>query len=330
MRDMDPPIEIMSILILKNDALYMLNYLSPVETFDKNLETVQGIIDSIKIDNRAVPILLYENPTYGFKIKHPANWFETEVDFQGNHMIAFISPYKSLEDVFPEETNVVIGKIPKDLSFDSYYDGNIKVLRSVIRNFNLIETRPVTFSGIPAKEIIYTGKYVIPFIENRGIPSFFGEIPLVDVMNLALGKEIDSKIRQIFFFKDENYYVITYRASPDDYDSSYAKAQEIIGSFDFYDPKSPASVAIPDWIRNNAKWWSEGSITDDDFTKGIQFLIKEGIMKIPKTESSPAQSGQKIPDWIKNNAKWWSDDQISDNDFLKGIQYLVEHEIIKV
>jgi len=87
---------------------------------------------------------------------------------------------------------------------------------------------------------------------------------------------------------------------------------------------------IPGWIKNNAKWWSEGSINDDDFTKGIQFLIKEGVMKIPKTESSSMQPGQKIPDWIKNNAKWWSDGQISDDDFVKGVQYLVEHGIVKV
>ena len=87
---------------------------------------------------------------------------------------------------------------------------------------------------------------------------------------------------------------------------------------------------IPPWIKNNAKWWSEGSITDNDFTKGIQFLIKEGIMKVPKTESSSAQTNQKIPEWIKNNAKWWSGDQISDNDFIKGVQYLVEHGIVKV
>ncbi|HXV38615.1 MAG TPA: hypothetical protein VD699_03495, partial [Nitrosopumilaceae archaeon] len=91
-----------------------------------------------------------------------------------------------------------------------------------------------------------------------------------------------------------------------------------------------AMTQIPPWIKNNAKWWSEGSINDNDFVKGIQFLIKEGIIKIPKTESNSTHAGEKIPDWIKNNAKWWSEDQISDNDFIKGIQYLVERGIIRV
>ena len=41
-----------------------------------------------------------------------------------------------------------------------------------------------------------------------------------------------------------------------------------------------SSPEIPSWIKNNAGWWAEGAIGDSDFVQGIQFLIKEGIMKI--------------------------------------------------
>jgi len=34
------------------------------------------------------------------------------------------------------------------------------------------------------------------------------------------------------------------------------------------------------WIKNNAGWWADGSIDDGSFIQGIQFLIKEGIIKI--------------------------------------------------
>ena len=37
---------------------------------------------------------------------------------------------------------------------------------------------------------------------------------------------------------------------------------------------------IPTWIKTNAGWWAEGSIDDDSFVRGIQFLIEEGIMTI--------------------------------------------------
>ena len=37
---------------------------------------------------------------------------------------------------------------------------------------------------------------------------------------------------------------------------------------------------IPVWIKNNAGWWADGSIDDDSFVQGIQFLVQEGFMKI--------------------------------------------------
>jgi len=39
---------------------------------------------------------------------------------------------------------------------------------------------------------------------------------------------------------------------------------------------------IPSWIKNNAGWWADGSIDDNSFVQGIQYLIKEGIMKIER------------------------------------------------
>ena len=37
---------------------------------------------------------------------------------------------------------------------------------------------------------------------------------------------------------------------------------------------------IPDWVRNNAKWWSEGQIDDRTFANGIEFLINVGIIVV--------------------------------------------------
>ena len=41
-----------------------------------------------------------------------------------------------------------------------------------------------------------------------------------------------------------------------------------------------ADLGIPQWIRDNAKWWSEGLITDQDYINGLQYLIKQGILKV--------------------------------------------------
>ena len=94
-------------------------------------------------------------------------------------------------------------------------------------------------------------------------------------------------------------------------------------------PSTGQSTTIPSWIKNNAKWWADGTIGDSDFVSGIQYLIKQGIMKIPNTQSGTGTS-QTIPSWIKNNAKWWADGTIGDSDFVSGIQYLITQGIIKV
>ena len=38
--------------------------------------------------------------------------------------------------------------------------------------------------------------------------------------------------------------------------------------------------SVPDWIKNNAMWWSEDLIEDTDFINGIEYLIKIRIISI--------------------------------------------------
>ncbi len=88
------------------------------------------------------------------------------------------------------------------------------------------------------------------------------------------------------------------------------------------------SEIIPDWIKNNARWWSSNSISDNEFIDGIEHLIEKEIISVMPSERSTFE--KEIPDWIKNNAKWWADDLISDKDFVESIQYLVKKGIILV
>ncbi len=87
---------------------------------------------------------------------------------------------------------------------------------------------------------------------------------------------------------------------------------------------------IPGWIKNNAGWWADGQIDDSSFVEGIQFLIKEGFMKIPITEQGSVSEDNKIPGWIKNNAGWWADGQIDDSSFVEGIQFLIKEGFMKL
>jgi len=94
-------------------------------------------------------------------------------------------------------------------------------------------------------------------------------------------------------------------------------------------PTTLAQDAVPSWIKNNAGWWAENKINDNDFISGIEYLIENKIIKV-STFVNKENSTDTIPSWIKNNAGWWSSGKISDNDFLTGIEYLIENSIINV
>ena len=97
-----------------------------------------------------------------------------------------------------------------------------------------------------------------------------------------------------------------------------------------YEITNPTILSkVPDWVKNNAKWWSDGQVDDSTFSQGIGFLIKENIIEIDNLPSSSGDSDQSVPEWVKNNAKWWADGMISEDDFLKGITYMVEKGIIR-
>jgi len=57
------------------------------------------------------------------------------------------------------------------------------------------------------------------------------------------------------------------------------------GSIGMTGKTGPASESsspgeIPGWIKNNAKWWSEGQIDDNSFVQGIQYLVEHGIIRV--------------------------------------------------
>lgn len=90
-----------------------------------------------------------------------------------------------------------------------------------------------------------------------------------------------------------------------------------------------ADSSIPVWIKNNAKYWKEGQIGDNDFVKGMQYLIENKIMHVPDSTQTVEKSSQ-IPAWVKNDAGWWADGSLGDGEFISAIQYLVENGIINI
>lgn len=94
-------------------------------------------------------------------------------------------------------------------------------------------------------------------------------------------------------------------------------------------PPIASAESVPAWVKNNAGWWADGTITETEFVQGIEFLVREGVIEVPPTKTS-AEKSQGIPEWIKNNAAWWSNGEIDDDTFLQGIQYMIKTGILSI
>ena len=49
------------------------------------------------------------------------------------------------------------------------------------------------------------------------------------------------------------------------------------------DPTLKAKL-VPDWVKNNARWWTTDQIGDADFLNGIEYLIKKDILGVDNTK----------------------------------------------
>ena len=51
-----------------------------------------------------------------------------------------------------------------------------------------------------------------------------------------------------------------------------------------------SASSVPEWVKNNAKWWADGTIGEADYITSLQYLITQGIITIPITEVTAATS----------------------------------------
>ncbi|MHA7734207.1 peptidase [Nitrosopumilus sp. S6] len=93
---------------------------------------------------------------------------------------------------------------------------------------------------------------------------------------------------------------------------------------------SYAHAEVPAWVKNNAGWWADGTISESEFLTGIEFLIGDGIITVPSTTVSTTSSSEGVPAWVKNNAGWWADGVTSDGEFVNAIQHLMSIGLISV
>jgi len=102
-----------------------------------------------------------------------------------------------------------------------------------------------------------------------------------------------------------------------------------------YDFGDTSQLWIPDWIKDNADWWSQGLISDRDFAVVLGYMLNEKIILVENVKADSEgliviDENIHLPIWIKNNAEWWADGLITEEDFLRGIEFLIENGILVI
>ena len=138
------------------------------------------------------------------------------------------------------------------------------------------------------------------------------------------------------YHEARKYFERAYTLRPDSIVINNYKeyADKVIKKYPYTPTEKPTLIktkptSIPLWIKNNARWWSDGGISNADFVSGIRYLIQNGIMVVDPPKTSTV-SKEKIPDWVRSNAGWWAQGKINDNDFLSGIYFLIQNGIMLV
>jgi len=56
--------------------------------------------------------------------------------------------------------------------------------------------------------------------------------------------------------------------------------EKIINIKDLPSASGQSESEIPSWIKQNARWWADGVITEDDFVNGLKYMVEKGIINV--------------------------------------------------
>ena len=114
----------------------------------------------------------YKNSVYGIAIEYPSSWVKREPQNKSsNDIITFISPSGS------EAVNIRGGRPALNISLEQWNIRAIDLLRKSFSNFTLVESNSTILSGLPAREIVFSGT----------IPSSGHEIKVLELITIKDG-----------------------------------------------------------------------------------------------------------------------------------------------
>jgi len=175
----------------------------------------------------------------------------------------------------------------------------------------------------------------VTLVETQANSGIFGTWDWNDNSNIDVTTDAQRGTSAIIEYGGTKYSVLI-----KNYDATIKMGFNLINEEGFLKTVEPSSLnkvrgemqeskPIPAWIKTSAGWWSEEKVNDANLFRGIEFLIQNNIIEVPKTEplSKPSRH---IPDWLGNTAGWWSDGLIPDEAFIQSIQWLITNGVIVI
>lgn len=83
-------------------------------------------------------------------------------------------------------------------------------------------------------------------------------------------------------------------------------------------PSESNAMLVAD-IKDIAKSWSQGQMTDTEFSSNIENILNSEIAKNSQSKILH------IPHWFQNDVDWWLSGQISDDSFISTLQYVIDN-----
>jgi hypothetical protein len=183
-----------------------------------------------------------------------------------------------LVKIIPDAADVITSK---DVTFSNGYKANI----SYDTRYGQSKDVPFTIaffdsSGELAKEV----RYAFSVKDSKGDEFIINTGNNAKILGISLPSGVDSRLITIPSKGSYTLQLVLIGRGLTDFDPFVTTNMQ----FDISETKAVAAptkpstsdTVIPAWVKNNAKWWADGTIGDSDFISGIQFLIKQGILTV--------------------------------------------------
>jgi hypothetical protein len=159
----------------------------------------------------------YVNRTHGFSINPPSGWVVNDTGVSPPLVVTFYGP------VIPETSgkiNINIGVETTSLTLNQYIAASKSQYASVFLNFNLVSESNRNIGGLDGYELVFTWTYM-------------------SGANVSNTHAFNVKQKQVLFVEKGKAYVITFTASPANYDSYLPVFEESLQTFKLLSQEPP-------------------------------------------------------------------------------------------